>query len=146
MPLGISRSSQFLLIRSYHSRSCDKPSFVHLRSDLFPNILQQIEGDRRIPRVPVVGLANVRARNDRLLASKGGIQGPHTEADATRLQPAGLRSSRGRSERPLVDELRQRHRRELIAPFIFPIVCFLRENLSADKPLVPLDINHRAKL
>ena len=40
----------------------------------------------------MVRLANVGARNDRLAASMGGIQGPSGEADATRLQPAGLRS------------------------------------------------------
>ena len=79
---------------SHRSRSCDKPSFVHLRADLFPDVLQWIEGDRRIPRVPMVRPANVGARNDRLAASMGGIQGSCVEADVAGLQPAGLRSPR----------------------------------------------------
>ena len=66
-------------------RSSDKPPLIHLRTDLFPDVLQWIERNRWTPRIPLVRLANVGARNDRLAASMGGIQGSGREADATRL-------------------------------------------------------------
>src|ERR1700738_1232683 len=58
----------------------------------FPTYSNGFEGNHQVPWIQVVGLANVGARNDRLARSMGGIQGPRAEADATRLQPAGLRS------------------------------------------------------
>ena len=69
-------------------RARGEPSFVRLRSHLFPNILQRIEGYRRISRFPLVGLARVGARSDRLAASLGGLKGPSGEAGAARLQPS----------------------------------------------------------
>src|SRR3954470_22102795 len=73
------RTSRWTLRRlaSRHGhRECDEPSFIRLRSNLFPNVLKRIEGDRTIPWLPKIGLAGFRARSDRLAASLGDIQRP----------------------------------------------------------------------
>ena len=50
-------------------------SFIYAQV-YFPTLLQWIEGDRQIPRFPMVGLGCFRARSDRMAASLAGVQGP----------------------------------------------------------------------